>query len=202
MSRILSIASALVLSALLAAGCSGSKGAAEGNDAGTDGASSSSGGTGSGSGSGGADGSGSGSDSGPGSEAGPICGSLYESCCSGLTCGGALSCRSGICQVAPSNGTGQACSKNSDCPSGICQPVGDGNVCTTTCSSVGDCVAGWKCASELGQSSNACQCKSSPEVCDGKDNDCDGIVDDGTANAQCGPGYACQSPVCVNVEFP
>ena len=32
------------------------------------------------------------------------------------------------------------------------------------------------------------------EICDGQDNDCDGIVDDG---AQCGPGFACVNGVCV-----
>jgi MYXO-CTERM domain-containing protein len=32
------------------------------------------------------------------------------------------------------------------------------------------------------------------EICDGQDNDCNGLVDDG---AQCGPGFACRNGVCV-----
>src|SRR5579863_2995671 len=107
----------------------------------------------------------------------------------------------------PSNGTGTACTKNGDCPSGICQPIGGdagspSAVCTTTCTSPSDCVAGWTCAPEVGQSSNVCQCTASTQTCDGKDDDCDGIVDDEPAAdqwcaSQSGPAHVCQGGNCV-----
>jgi hypothetical protein len=80
--------------------------------------------------------------------------------------------------------------------------VGHGNVCTTSCSSAADCVAGWTCAPEAGQPGNVCQCAYAPEVCDGKDNDCNGIVDDAPATdpacaSQMGSGGVCQGGKCA-----
>jgi hypothetical protein len=109
----------------------------------------------------------------------------------------------------PSNGTGTPCSKNSDCPSGICQPVGadtgsggSGNVCTTPCASVADCVSGWSCAPEIGQPTDVCQCQVSAPACDGLDHACSGTPSpkctstDPTHPAACGDG-ACHVPVPV-----
>ena len=68
----------------------------------------------------------------------------------------------------PPGATGTSCGKNSDCPSGICLPLGNGkNVCTSTCTTVADCLGGWTCAAILGQTSNICQCKPTTEICDG-----------------------------------
>ena len=55
-------------------------------------------------------------------------------------------------------------------------------MCTTTCGSTSDCIAGWTCGTMDGQSSNVCQCTPSPEICDGLDNDCNGIIDDVDVN--------------------
>ena len=76
-----------------------------------------------------------------------------------------------------------ACPSGSSCPSGVCIPLSTGvSVCSSTCSADTDCISGWTCGSMSGQSSNVCQCTPSPEVCDGKDNDCNGIIDDLDAN--------------------
>jgi hypothetical protein len=74
---------------------------------------------------------------------------------------------------------GNGCADNSSCPGGVCVPLGDGtNACSTTCGSTADCIAGWNCGTMAGQSSSVCQCTPSPEICDGLDNNCNGIIDD------------------------
>ena len=142
--------------------------------------------------------------------AGP-CGASGESCCAGGTCTTAgLVCSGGTCMAPAAGNTGQPCTKNAQCPTGICQPVGEpmgggpgwtGDVCTTQCTSTADCVAGWSCGPEPGQSGNVCQCTYSPEVCDGKDNDCNGIVDDEPkVDEECqsslGSGAVCKDGAC------
>lgn len=78
---------------------------------------------------------------------------------------------------------GNGCADNSSCPGGICIPLSTGtNVCTTTCGSTSDCIAGWNCGPMDGQSSSVCQCTPSPEICDGLDNNCNGIIDDVDVN--------------------
>jgi hypothetical protein len=115
-------------------------------------------------------------------------GAIGESCSTDSQCPTPLSCRGGTCQDAPSNGTGASCAVVGDCPSGLCLY----GQCKTLCQSASDCVSGWTCPSN-----HLCDCSPSPEVCDGQDNDCDGIVDDEPA-----VGQACelQTPgdVCVN----
>jgi len=51
-------------------------------------------------------------------------------------------------------------------------------VCTTGCTSDSQCLAGWSCGHlVLGQ--GTCTCTATPEVCNGKDDDCNGVIDEG-----------------------
>lgn len=98
-------------------------------------------------------------------------------CCSGDRCFGTpLQCRE--CKKA-----GDSCTASQECCDGSCK----NNVCYSPCMDGGDCtISGKKGECSKGK----WQCKpttkecvataptSSPEVCDGKDNDCNGIVDD------------------------
>ncbi len=98
---------------------------------------------------------------------------------------------------------GKSCTRNSDCASGICLPLQNGAVCTASCGvDGGSCVPGWSCASFPGQGADICQCTPSTEVCNGKDDDCNGIVDDEpTVDQACtqsrGSGYVCLNGTCV-----
>jgi hypothetical protein len=46
---------------------------------------------------------------------------------------------------------------------------------------------------------DGCECEITPEVCDGADNDCNGIIDDGEQTALC-PPVAGASPTCFGTE--
>jgi hypothetical protein len=131
------------------------------------------------------------------------CGAAGEPCCTGSKCSlPALTCSNGVCSKPAAGDTGKACTKNGQCPSGICLPIGNGtDVCTTTCATVADCVAGWTCGPLVGQTSDVCKCTYSPQTCDGKDDDCDGTVDDEPAAdewcaSKMGTGAVCAGGSC------
>ena len=97
---------------------------------------------------------------------------------------------------------GRVCTRSAECPGDRCL---DGH-CTPTCRDAGECVAGWSC-SPATDGVDVCQCAPQPEICDGRDNDCNGVVDDNCAGTptpgqgsctvglvECGPGN------CRNVQ--
>jgi hypothetical protein len=98
---------------------------------------------------------------------------------------------------------GTVCSSTSTCPTGLCLPISAyRSACTVACASSSDCLPGWTCNPVGGKSTKACQCVVDSEVCDGKDNDCNGVVDDlGVTDPWCdwtvGAGFVCRSGTCA-----
>jgi hypothetical protein len=87
---------------------------------------------------------------------------------------------------------GSACELGPDCASSICVR----GRCAERCGAATDCPAGpeWTCALVPGKGT-LCQCSESGlEVCDGRDNDCDGSVDDG---ATCAGELVCEAGACA-----
>jgi len=125
------------------------------------------------------------------------CGTIGEACCPPpMLCAlGAFCARDNTCRDQHPSDIGLPCSSMTTCSSLICgytqgisdgaAPVPDGNGtpppqptgCTVGCFNTNpDCTPGWTCDQiQVGQ--GQCVCSWSPEICDGKDNNCDGIVD-------------------------
>lgn len=128
-------------------------------------------------------------DGGTGNDDRRTCGNLRSPCC-GDSCSSGLVCESGECVLKGEGELGTACEKASDCQSGICLSLSDGRaVCTVECRFEGDCVEGWACDELGGRQRRACQCEPSPEVCNAKDDDCNGQIDDAASCKQ-----ECDSP--------
>jgi hypothetical protein len=96
--------------------------------------------------------------------------------------GGSTGTSTGTTDPNPGAGVfGAACTRNGDCASLLCVDIDTGGhaVCTRPCADVDACPASpeWSCATKAG-TSQVCVCQSSGvEVCDGQDNDCDGVID-------------------------
>ena len=94
------------------------------------------------------------------------------------------------------NGIGDPCERDRDCASDVCFPAGFGQgVCTAACTTPSECPSGWTCGDFGGD--DVCQCETDSETCNGDDDDCDGIVDEGRPESiGCGDGQTCTGGSC------
>ena len=124
------------------------------------------------------------------------CGGSCPPCPDGLVCKDGGDCESGRCTsnqcTSCSDGQMNGPESDLDCGGGECPKCQDGQKCKTGSDCIGGGCEGGKCCSV-----NACgECTSNPdEVCDGKDNDCDGKTDE---TPDIGTGELCpnQKGVC------
>jgi hypothetical protein len=139
------------------------------------------------------------------------CGQQGGACCADGGCGGVSYCgKTSVCESHPTD-VGEPCTQGSQCTSGTCSNFqgtdGGTGVCTEPCLSASDCVPGWTCdhaESSGSQGRGVCACTPAAEACDGKDNNCDGTIDDEPgADVACtlaaGVPQRCVSGACVCV---
>jgi hypothetical protein len=104
--------------------------------------------------------------------------------------GGTGTCNAS-CQVTNCSGTRQSCNPSGCSQAGTqtctnnawgpCVNCGGGAPCTTTCGSQNTVSCAATCTPDTSQSG----CPKPPETCNGKDDDCDGVVDNGITCAAC-----------------
>jgi hypothetical protein len=148
-------------------------------------------------------------DSGVQADAAPLpfdagqCGQPGLPCCEEGLCQEGATCSGGSCIQNGSGRIGTSCSTDTDCESGLCLALANGmRACTTSCSGDGGCLAGWTCGALPGRSILGCRCTPLAAVtCDGKDDLCDGTIDEEPAadewcQADGGPTLVCQSGAC------
>jgi hypothetical protein len=137
-----------------------------------------------------------------------------NTCPPGLACTLFWPMSAWICLGAlPALDLGKACDANADCTANLCTPVSGAPNAPWTCSQLcgspwGDCplpptdagATNWSCApSPTLMDAGVCTCFGpiEPETCDGKDNDCNGTIDDApTTDALCREGGTCSGGQC------
>ena len=129
---------------------------------------------------------------------GGSCGAIGQKCCAPPTLcdvGAFCSLTDGTCKDQHPPDIGQACSSMSSCSSGICgytQGISDGAAgvpdgngtpppqptgCTVGCyNTTPDCTPGWVCQ-QIVVGQGTCVCTWAAEICNGLDDNCDGIID-------------------------
>jgi len=127
------------------------------------------------------------------------CGAHGQACCGSARCeaDAGLACdKSNVCSLETPATQGQRCITAGDCAIDVCVAIGDHQACSKYCSNDPGCaIAGWTCDAGTKQ----CTCSPSSELCNGKDDDCDGIIDDNAANADCDSqiaGSLCNGAQC------
>jgi hypothetical protein len=151
----------------------------------------------------------------------PPCGDTNQACCNnlpacpppGLTCDTTQK----KCVPATATDIGKSCAAWTDCSAHACTPVtnigaGAPGRCTERCDPTqqGLCPGSgpnnnWSCSPSTALGGiTVCQCAGplAPETCNGRDDDCNGVIDDepGADNGckqQMGPGETCVNGLCV-----
>jgi hypothetical protein len=130
-------------------------------------------------------------------DAGGSCGREGEPCCdASCAADGSFCSANDRCLSAHPTDVGSPCTSAANCQSGLCTYLQgfdasagadppSTTVCSAPCWAASDCLPGWSCQTQsqgpiVTQPSGpgTCVCTPVPETCDGKDDNCDGIIDE------------------------
>jgi hypothetical protein len=157
-------------------------------------------------------------------DGGTACGNASEPCCdAGCIEDGSFCSANKRCMSAHPTDMGDPCASGDNCQSGLCTylqayDAGSGasppspTVCSGPCWEATDCLPGWACEQQSmgpivsgSMGPGTCVCTPVAETCDGKDDNCDGVIDEEPgASASCtttlGTPSECIDAGCVCSE--